>query len=85
LSVDCCGGSRSSTTRSAHAPDLAGKPDDVILAAAAEENRLLVSHDLRTMTAAFKLGVAAGDAVPGLLLVAQRAPVGEVVAELVPL
>ena len=34
------------------------------------------------MTAAFKLRVAAGDAVPGLLLVPQRVPVGDVVAEL---
>jgi hypothetical protein len=68
--------------RSAHDPDLIGKPDDAILAAAALEGRLLVSHDVTTMTAAFNARLAAGAEAPGLLLVPQLLPVGEVIAQL---
>lgn len=68
--------------RSAHDDDLASKTDDEILAVAAAENRLLVSHDVSTMTAAFNARVTAGAAVPGLLLVPQKLGVGDTIVDL---
>lgn len=68
--------------RSAHDDDLASKSDDEVLAVAAVENRLLVSHDVNTMTAAFRARTAAGATVPGLLLVPQQLPIGDAIAEL---
>src|SRR5258706_10083738 len=49
---------------------------------AAAENWLLVSHDVNTMTAAFKARIGAGTPVPGLLLVPQTLSVGDAIAEL---
>ncbi|MBI3206969.1 MAG: DUF5615 family PIN-like protein [Myxococcales bacterium] len=68
--------------RSAHDRDLEGQSDDHVLAAAAAEGRLLVSHDVATMTAAHKARLDRGDPVPGLLLIPQSLPVGRAVEDL---
>ena len=68
--------------RSAHDPDLRGQHDDQVLATAATEGRLLVSHDVKTMTASFNARLVQEAAVPGLLLVPQRLPIGIVIADL---
>lgn len=68
--------------RSAHDRDLAGQPDDQVLAVAAAEGRVVVSHDVATMTAAHKARFDRGEPVPGLLLVPQSLPIGRAVDEL---
>jgi len=68
--------------RSAHRPtSLEGMQDMDVLAFAAREERLLVSHDVRTMPRHFREFVT--DRVsPGVFLIAQRLPVGNAVEEL---
>ena len=48
-----------------------GNDDLAVLETAAAERRLLVSHDVNTMSATFKEFVAAGEKSYGLLLVPQ--------------
>lgn len=62
--------------------DLAGRPDEEVLKAAAIEERLLVSHDINTMSAIFKRLRDAGETSFGLLLVPQSLPIGQAIEEL---
>lgn len=62
-------------------PRLVGLSDDEVLALAADERRLLVSHDQRTMPAAFARFVAAGSSA-GLIIVPQHLPVAAAVEDL---
>jgi hypothetical protein len=52
---------------------LTGTPDDELLALAAEQNRIVVSHDVSTMTAAARERVENGIGISGLLIVPQSA------------
>jgi len=54
-----------------------------VLALAAEQNRILVSHDFQTMPRHFGDFLQARGSSPGVLLVPQYLPVGEAVDELV--
>ena len=54
-----------------------------MLALAAEQNRILVSHDFQTMPRHFGDFLQARGSSPGVLLVPQYLPVGEAVNELV--
>ncbi len=65
-----------------HSLDLAGKSDDEVLLAAAAAERLVISHDVNTMSAAFTRLVEAGNQSYGLLLVPQSLPIGEAIADL---
>ena len=65
---------------SAQEAGLDGFSDPELLDRAALEDRVLVSHDRRTMLNHFRNHLAAGKSSPGLLVVAQDAPIG-VVAE----
>lgn len=56
--------------------------DPEVLNRAALEGRVLVSHDHRTMIEHFRARLAAGSTSPGLLIVSQGAPIGEVVEAL---
>ena len=51
-----------------------------VLAIAAEEGRILVTHDIRTMPLHFAEFVETNES-PGVLLVAQRASIGAVIRE----
>ena len=62
---------------------LEGVPDPEVLALAAAENRILVSHDFRTMPRHFGDFLQSGGFSPGLILVPQHMPVGDVIEELV--
>jgi hypothetical protein len=62
---------------------LAGTADADVLAFAAAEGRLLVSHDVNTMRAAAEARVRAGAPMPGLFLVPQDRPVRAVADSLV--
>jgi hypothetical protein len=62
-------------------PDGITDPD--LLDRAASTGRVLVSHDLRTMLDHFRRHLTVGKTSPGLLLVSQGVPIGEVVEALV--
>jgi len=65
--------------RSAQAARLDAIPDPVVLAFAADEGRILVSHDFETMPRHFRQFTQRS---PGVLLVRQDLPVGEAIETL---
>jgi len=62
---------------------LRGVSDPEILERTALLNRVLVSHDRRTMLNHFRNRLAAGKSSPGLLIVSQDAPIGVVVEAII--
>jgi len=62
---------------------LSGADDPDVLAWAAEEGRILLTHDVRTVTRFAYERVVAGLAMPGVLEVSRTLPLGEVIADLV--
>jgi hypothetical protein len=58
--------------------DLTGIPDLQVLALAASEGRLLLSHDVHTMPRAFAEFTITGSS-GGLLLISQSMPIGSVI------
>ena len=68
---------------SAHAAGLEGLPDSDVLAIAAKTDRILVTHDFKTMPKHFGEFLAAGGSSPGVFLVKQRTPLVQVIEELV--
>lgn len=60
----------------AQAVDLVGVPDLQVLEIAASENRMLLTHDKRTMPAHFATFLRQGSSSPGVLIVSQGIPVG---------
>lgn len=70
---------------SANDAELEGVPDPEVLLRAADENRILVTHDLKTMPKHFGDFLQAGRSSLGVLLVPQYVPVGDVIEELVPI
>jgi hypothetical protein len=67
---------------SAQAASLAGLPDPLVLAIAAETDRRLVTHDIRTMPGHLGRFLEANGFSPGVLLVKQYTPVADVVEAL---
>src|SRR5947209_15723452 len=63
--------------------DLHERPDADVLAYAATQHLITLSHDVNTMPAEANARVAAGQAMPGLLLVQQRRPYRRVIEDLV--
>jgi predicted nuclease of predicted toxin-antitoxin system len=61
---------------------LAGSSDPTILAWAAEESRILLTHDRDTMPNFVYDRVIAGEPMPGVFLVSNRMPKGQAVEEL---
>jgi predicted nuclease of predicted toxin-antitoxin system len=53
---------------------LSGAPDDAVLEFASTEGRVVVSHDVSTMTAAAIARLKANEDMSGLILVAQNSP-----------
>jgi hypothetical protein len=62
---------------------LQGVSDAEILERAKVANRVLVSHDRRTMLNHFRNRIAAGKSSPGLLIVSQDAPIGPVIESII--
>lgn len=62
---------------------LTGANDADVLEFAAREDRILVTHDRRTMLTHFRARMDAGKASPGLLVASQGAPLGLVVSAIV--
>lgn len=63
--------------------NLRGIKDPALLELAASANRVLVSHDRRTMLHHFRNRLAAGHHSPGLVIVPKHAPIGLVVESIV--
>lgn len=68
--------------QSAHAARLDTLPDLDVLRLASVSGRVLVSHDVNTLTEEFRRFVQAGHYCSGVLLVPQQAPTGAVIESL---
>ncbi len=68
---------------SAQEAGLGGVGDPEVLDMAARQDRVLVSHDRRTMLDHFRSHLSARKSSPGVLIVSQGAPVGLVVEAIV--
>ncbi len=62
---------------------LEGLPDPEVLALAARQGRILITHDRRTMLDHFRAHLVRGKSSPGVFLVSQDAALGPVVDALV--
>jgi hypothetical protein len=60
----------------------AGKDDPTLLQIAAEQNRILVSHDVRTIPQHFRNFIA-GQTSPGVILIPQKLPLSTAIEQLV--
>ncbi|MCX6629179.1 MAG: DUF5615 family PIN-like protein [Candidatus Solibacter sp.] len=58
---------------------LRGTKDPALLELAAQQDRILITHDRRTMTRHVRERLAAGKVSPGLFIVPQRSDTGEIV------
>jgi hypothetical protein len=63
--------------------DLGGAPDPEILAWAAAEGRILVTHDLQTVPAIAYQKLKAGEHVAGVFAVPNLTPIGQAIEDLV--
>jgi hypothetical protein len=68
---------------SARAAKLEGMSDLNVLALAAAQARILVTHDFRTMPRYFAEFLATGATSPGVFLVRQQTPLASVIEDLV--
>ena len=62
---------------------LSGMPDPAILAWAAEQDRVLLTHDRDTMLAFATDRVVAGQPMPGVFLISSTMPKGQAIEEIV--
>ncbi|MBC8167136.1 MAG: DUF5615 family PIN-like protein [Bryobacteraceae bacterium] len=62
---------------------LEGIPDPEVLEIAANQGRILITHDRRTMVDHFRTRMKEGKSSPGVFLLSQFAPIGPVVETLV--
>ncbi len=62
--------------------DLRGATDDAVLARAASEGRVVLTHDVSTLIAHAYERVRAGQPMPGVIAVSQASPVGQVIEDL---
>lgn len=61
---------------------LSGRPDPAVLAWAAEQGRVLLTHDVATLVGHALARLGAGEAMAGVLVAPQTAPAGAVVDDL---
>lgn len=69
--------------RTVSAAGLGGADDPTVLEWAAREGRILVTHDVRTVTRFAHERVVRGEPMPGVIEVVARAPIGKVIEDLV--
>jgi predicted nuclease of predicted toxin-antitoxin system len=62
---------------------LAGVSDETVLALAATENRVVLTHDVSTLVASAYRRLEAGEPMPGVIAVAQSTLAGVVIEDLV--
>ncbi len=61
---------------------LSGKDDPIVLAWALTENRLLLTHDAKTIPAFAFAQLVAGQPIPGIFIAPWDAPIGQIIADL---
>jgi predicted nuclease of predicted toxin-antitoxin system len=62
--------------------DLRGATDDTVLARAASEGRVVLTHDVSTLIAQAYERVRAGQPMPGVIAVSQSLPMAQVIEDL---
>lgn len=62
---------------------LTGADDPTVLARAAEENRILLTHDVTTITRFAYERIQAGQPMPGVIEIGRNVPVGEAIEDIV--
>ena len=62
---------------------LSGKNDQVVLEWATKENRVLLTHDVSTMTMHVYARLASGLLSPGVFAVSQSLPIGQVLDDII--
>ncbi len=62
---------------------LSGVDDPTVLAWAAQENRIVLTHDVATMISFAYERIQAGQSMPGLFEVSRRVPVGLAIEEII--
>ncbi len=67
---------------SAHEAKLAGIDDQEVLAVAAQQGRILVTSDQKTMPSEFGTFMARQGSSPGVLLISQKVPVAAAIEDL---
>lgn len=68
--------------RTAHQAGLSHASDPALLASAAEQTRIVVTHDRRTMPYHAAIRIASGESVAGVIIVSRRLPVSQVINDL---
>jgi predicted nuclease of predicted toxin-antitoxin system len=68
--------------QTAHAANLHGLQDEIVLALAAQEGRVVVSHDLSTMPTAFGNFIQ-NNTSAGLIIITQHTPLAVAIEELI--
>ena len=68
--------------RAQDVPEVYGKGDPVVLEWAASQNRVLLTHDVRTMTASAIERVEKGLSMPGVIEVSTRTPMGQLIEDI---
>ncbi len=61
---------------------LSGKSDPEVLTWALNENRILLTHDVRTIPAIALDWLSNNQAIPGIFLIEQTSPIGIIIADL---
>ena len=59
-----------------------GFPDTAVLTYAAKYDRILITHDKRTMPNHFAAFLAEGNDSPGIMLISRKLPIGQAIEEL---
>ena len=62
--------------------EIAGQDDPTLLAWAADQGRVLLTHDVRTITGFAYERVKAGEPMPGVVEVKRTAPLGEIIEDI---
>jgi Domain of unknown function (DUF5615) len=68
--------------RAQDVPEVLGKGDPTLLAWAAKEERIVLSHDFRTFIGFAYDRVQAGELMPGVIEVRKHAPIGKVIEDI---
>ena len=61
---------------------LSGADDPTVLRWAAQHGRILLTHDVTTITAYVDERIEAGQLVPGVFVISRSAPIGQVIEDL---
>src|SRR5262245_1763799 len=64
---------------------LKGSDDPSLLSSAAEQSRIIVTHDVRTIPKFAYKRVSGGDQMPGVIVVPEAMPIGEAIENLLTL